>query len=350
MDLKMQNEITKPAPLLGQNGTLNQVGWSRQPLLDCNLEKVNFYPKIMHPLQFLRVKRWDYYAVFTPDRFFSATIADLGYAGNIFVYTLDFESHELHEEGLVVPLSKGIRLPRSSTSGESIYEGKSAQLRFVVNQQERQIMVDWPGFHDGRGIKAELYLSVPADHETMTIVIPIEGKRFYYNTKINCIPTSGTIQYGDINETLDPTESLASLDWGRGVWAYSSFWNWASASGFLTDGRTIGLNLGCGFGDTSAATEDCFILNGEVHKLENVSFDYQSDNYLLPWKFLDSGGNLVLEFSPFKDRVAKTNLGIINSEVHQLFGRYNGWVKTRTGEVITISNLIGFAEEHLARW
>jgi len=45
--------------------------------------------------------------VFTPQRFFSATIADLGYAGNIFVYVVDFASGELHEEGLVVPLSKG---------------------------------------------------------------------------------------------------------------------------------------------------------------------------------------------------------------------------------------------------
>ena len=59
-------------------------------------------------LQRFRIKRWDYYAVFTPQRFFSATIADLGYAGNIFVYTLDFASGDLHEEGVVIPLGSGI--------------------------------------------------------------------------------------------------------------------------------------------------------------------------------------------------------------------------------------------------
>jgi hypothetical protein len=78
------------------------------------------------------------------------------------------------------------------------------------------------------------------------------------------------------------------LDWGRGVWQYRSFWNWASASGFQPDGSTIGLNLGCGFGDLSAATENCFILDGKVHKLEQVTFGYDSKNYLLPWKFTDS--------------------------------------------------------------
>ena len=164
------------------------------------------------------------------------------------------------------------------------------------------------------------------------------------------MPAEGNLSYGDITETIETNSSLGSLDWGRGVWAYSSFWNWASASGFLPDGRTIGLNLGCGFGDTSSATEDCFILNGKVHKLNAVSFDYQSGNYMHPWKFSDSEGRIKLELTPFKDRLAQTNLGVINSEVHQLFGRYNGWVKTADQEIITITDLIGFAEEHRARW
>ena len=83
----MQTELTNASPLLDPKGNLTQIGWARHPILDCNLEDARFYP--IRPLQFLRIKRWDYYAVFTPQRFFSATIADLGYAGNIFVYTVD---------------------------------------------------------------------------------------------------------------------------------------------------------------------------------------------------------------------------------------------------------------------
>jgi len=71
-----QTRIQTPGPLLAPDGTLSAVGWSPHPLLDCNLEQVRFYPLPLRPLQFLRVKRWDYYAVFTPRRFFSATIAE----------------------------------------------------------------------------------------------------------------------------------------------------------------------------------------------------------------------------------------------------------------------------------
>src|SRR5512139_1339958 len=134
----MQTELKQPGPLLDPSGKLAQIGWSRQPLLDCNLERVAFYPLLKRPFQRYRVKRWDYYAVFTPQRFFPATIADLGYAGNIFVYTIDFASGKLHEEGLVVPLARGVRLPRNSTQGDTTYQGKGAELHFGVEAESRR--------------------------------------------------------------------------------------------------------------------------------------------------------------------------------------------------------------------
>ncbi|MBN1149222.1 MAG: DUF2804 domain-containing protein [Anaerolineales bacterium] len=346
----MQTEITQPGSLLAPSGALSQVGWARQPLLDCNLEQAAFYPLPLRPLQHFRIKRWDYYAIFTPQRFFSATIADLGYAGNIFVYTADFASGELHEQGLVVPLASGVRLPRNSDQGDSCYASKDVRLSFRARPGQRELSVDWPSFHDGRGIQAEIKLHCPPEHESMTIVIPIERRRFYYNRKINCLPAEGSLRYGQIQEQLAPDTCLGSLDWGRGVWAYSSFWNWASASGFLPGGRRIGLNLGCGFGDTSAASEDCLVLDGVIHKLDRVRFDYNASNYMQPWKFSDNQGRLNLEFTPFIERVARTDLKLIFSEVHQMFGRYNGSAITENGEELHIRDLIGFAEEHHARW
>lgn len=346
----MQRELTQPGTLLDSQGRLTQVGWSRFPQLDCNLERVAFYSFPLSLFQPWRVKRWDYYAVFTPHRFFSATIADLGYAGNIFVYTLDFATGHLHEEGLVIPLSQGITLPRNSTEGASHFGDARARLDFLVTPTGRKVSVAWPAFDQGKGISAEFSLQCPPTHESMTIVIPIGQKRFYYNRKINCLPAEGFIQYGTEREELRPSESIGSLDWGRGVWEYSSFWNWASASGFLPDGRTVGLNLGYGFGDLSAATENCLSLQGRVHKLDQVKFAYDPRDYMRPWKFTDSEGRLALEFTPFKERLARTELGLITSEVHQMFGRYSGRVIADDGEILQLDGLIGFAEEHRARW
>ena len=338
----MQNELTQPGPLLDAEGRLAQVGWSRKPLLDCNLENARFNR--------FRLKRWDYYAVFTPNRFLSATIADLGYAANIFVYTLHFLKGELHEEGLVIAFGKGVHLERNPETGESTFSNKKVSLQFSTNDGKRHIDVRWPGFHNGRGIQAEIFLYTLPRHESMNIVIPIGDKRFYDNTKINCMPAQGFIQYGEEREELRPDTCVGSLDWGRGVWEYKSYWNWASASGFLPDGKTLGLNMGKGFGDLSKATENAFIVDGRIHKLGSVQFDYKSGNYMQPWCFRDDENRLDLTFTPFKDRTARTNLGIIFSNVHQMFGHYNGRVILDDGSPLGVHDLIGFAEEHHARW
>ena len=147
----MQIELTQPGSLLSGDGSLTKIGWARQPLLDANLESARFYR--LHCFQRFRIKRWDYYAVFTPISFISATIADLGYAGNIFVYIMDLETASLHEEGLVVPLAKGIKLPRISTEGSSHFENHKVHLDFDVSGNKRKIMLTWPQFLDGKGIE-----------------------------------------------------------------------------------------------------------------------------------------------------------------------------------------------------
>lgn len=344
----METELTQPGALLTLHGRLAQVGWSRQPLLDCNLEAANFYA--VRPFQRFRIKRWDYYAVFTPHGFFSATLADLGYAGNLFVYMMDYETGELHEEGLVIPLSAGIQLPRNSTEGDSYFNNGKVSLDFHLTGTHRNLSVSWPDFNSGRGIQADISLQCLPDHESMNIVIPIGEKRFYYNRKINCLPAEGTIKYGESQIMLNPKTCVGSLDWGRGVWEYKSYWNWASSSGFLPDGRMVGLNMGCGFGDLSKAGENALILEDKIHKLEQIKFDYITGDYMKPWKFSDPRGRLDLTFTPFKERVAQTNLGVIFSEVHQMFGYYSGKVIADNGEIIQINKLTGFAEEHHARW
>ncbi len=47
---------------------------------------------------------------------------------------------------------------------------------------------------------------------------------------------------------------------------------------------------------------------------------------------------------PLVDRASKTDLGLITSDQHQVFGRFSGTVVTDSRETLHIKNLIGFAE------
>jgi hypothetical protein len=108
--------------------------------------------------------------------------------------------------------------------------------------------------------------------------------------------------------------------------------------------------MGFGFGDTSAATENALILEGRVHKFGQINFSYDADDFMRPWRMVSEDGRVDLTFKPFVDRTARSDLLLLFSEVHQLFGRYHGTLRADDGEVIQLDGLVGFAEEHHARW
>ena len=342
-----QRLLNGPAKLLDREGNLTQAGWAPFPLLDCNLEDCHFYK--FTPWQKMRIKVWDYYAVTTPDHFFSFTISNIGYLGMIFAYVIDFKTGKYQEQTISTPFGSGVSLPRSSTEGKTTFEKGDLHMIFEALPGKRTVSVHWPGFAGGE-LNAEFSLVQPKDHESMTIVIPIHGKRFYYNHKLNCLPAEGWVEFAGERFDLNPATALGNLDWGRGVWEYASHWVWSSASGFLPDQRRIGLNLGYGFGDTSAASENCIILDGKVHKLGKMAYTFDPRDYKKPWRMVSPDARLDLVFTPFFERVAKTNAVVLKSEVHQMFGRYNGWAVTDSGEKIEIKDLTGWSEEHYAKW
>jgi len=342
-----QQRLKGPGKLLDGRGNLTSTGWATMPLLECNLEDSHFYT--LRFLQWSRIKIWDYYAITTPTHFFSFTISNVGYLGMVFAYIIEFATGKFVEQTLTLPFAAGVELSRGSAGGVCRYRKDGIGLLFETTTGKRHISVRWPGF-GGSALNAELDIAEPKGHESLNIVIPIAKKRFYYNRKINCMPASGWVNFGGKRFKITPDRCLANLDWGRGVWEYDSFWVWASASGFLTDRRTIGLNFGYGFGDNSAATENCFILDGKIHKLGQVAFTYDNQDFKSPWRMDSPDGRLALSFAPFFERVAKTDALVLKSEVHQMFGKYSGWLVTYTGEKIEIRDLIGWAEEHNAKW
>jgi hypothetical protein len=165
------------------------------------------------------------------------------------------------------------------------------------------------------------------------------------------MPAGGEVQALGRTLPFDRHESFACLDFGRGLWPYSSFWNWAGGSG-RTAGRTIGLNLGAGWTDGTGSTENGLCVDGRLTKIgEDLKFEYDPRDFMKPWTIRTrESDHADLVFRPFYERVARSNLLVIRSEVHQCIGRFSGTVRTEEGERLEVRDLVGWAEEHRARW
>jgi hypothetical protein len=57
-----------------------------------------------------------------------------------------------------------------------------------------------------------------------------------------------------------------------------------------------------------------------------------------------------MAFVPIVDRASNTDLGLLVSDQHQVFGRVSGTFVTDEGERVVVRDLIGFAENVHNRW
>ena len=335
----VEQELTEAVDLCLANGRLNTqaVGWSRQPLHRCNLSG-----------RWLRKKQWNYWAMITETHLFSVTVSNLDYSGVIFVYVADFEDKTVNEVTKIVPLGRGCALPEI-VNGDVHFAAGGWSIDMVHSSAGVTIDVNITDF-DGVPLRAHFDVELPVDHETLNVVIPWDEKTFQFTSKQNSLPAVGEVQFGKAEIAFKGEQSFACLDLGRGIWPRDCVWNWGSASG-KQNGRIIGLNLGGQWTDSTGMTENGICVNGRLTKIsEDLQWQYDKSDFMKLWRIVAPSGQIDLTFTPFLERIAASNLWLIQSEVHQMFGHFNGRIQTEEGETIDVQNLVGWAEDHVAKW
>jgi len=333
-------------PLLNEEGNLAEPGYA--------LSLVKKYSRDAIRSSKLKIKEWDYYYIGNSNYGVALTIADNGYMSLLSVSYLDFiNKKEITKSKMgFLPLGK-LNLPSSSSEGDIIYDKDGYYFSFSLVGNKRHLKVTYPKFYEKKDtFRCDLILT-PTIKDSLVIATPFKKKRcFYYNQKINLLQAGGYAKIGknyiDFNKS-----SFGVLDWGRGVWEYSSTWYWSSLSSIM-DGVKIGFNFGYGFGSNKSASENIVYYGDQSYKIREVRMDIPlkkngSFDYMGKWKFRSSQGEVDLEFTPIIDRKAKNNALIIVSDQHQVFGKFNGKLLLN-GKMVLIKDLLGFAERVHNRW
>ena len=343
----MQHEITTRHALLNEQGRLIEPGYSKGLLMDYDRKAIKGGA--------LRIKEWDYYLIANNDYAVALTIADNSYMGLDGISLLDFRKPWEHTNNAMSFLTLGKRrFPASSSNGDVLNLTKKYSISFKHNGDHRLLSFHMDNFMGGKPISGEIRLENP-EQESMVIVTPFAEKEtaFYYNQKINCMPASGQVEFDGEVYRFDKENSFGVLDWGRGVWTYDNVWYWGSASG-LVEGVPFGFNIGYGFGDTSSASENMLFYGGKAHKLSQVTFNIpmkaDKEDYMSPWTFTSDDGRFEMDFVPIIDRAACTDVKLICSDQHQVFGRFTGKAVLDDGKEIYVKDFLGFAEKVHNKW
>ncbi len=343
-----QLRITERQAALDDDGMLSQPGYATSLLLE--------YDRTRIAASKLRIKEWDYYLINDEDYALAFTIGDMGYLALVSASLLDLRNKTFNTQSTmgILPLGR-LGMPATSDFGVTKYADKRASMCFEVVDGMRHIEVNFGDFENGEPLVAEFVLD-QEPRDSMVIATPWEedDKAFYYNQKIIAMRAIGTFSLGSLYHEFHDDNSFGTLDWGRGVWTRDNTWYWGVAQG-MQNGHRFGMNLGYGFGDTSAASENMVFVDGVAHKLGRVDFGIpvrdtsartvgEFYDLMQPWHVTDNDGRLDLLFTPDIDRVDFIDLKLVVSDQHQVFGTFSGYVVLDDGTRFEISDLRGSAE------
>ena len=331
----MQERITEATPVLNENGMPNP-GWASKGLFNYHRKHIKALP--------WRIKEWDWYQISDDRLALQFTLGHASYAGQVGIMLFDFEKGEnifVKDKILVLPFNSLKLEANAEENGVIEYNKGGMYMRFENKDGYRTLNAKCDGF------EAEVTLTPQTEH-ALVVNVPFteHPNAFYYNHKISCLKAYAKVKVGDSEYTFDEN-AWGLLDWGRGVWPFHNEWYWSSASGYLGD-EVFGFNLGCGFGDTSNATENCLFYKGELHKLGEMKIEYNS--YMEPWHLYDDEGRVDLTLTPVYDRETKTKLLWVDNNTHQMFGTFAGKVVLDDGSTLDVEGITGFAEHAVNNW
>ena len=339
-----ERELLSPVDLCTPDGlALNPdaMGWSRRTLHRTNLGGF-----------FGRNKRWDYWGILAGDLLLSVTLADLDSFCLADVYWAQISTGRTGGHSALFPQGT-ITMPDLPSTTTISLALDDLSIEIADKELETTFAVSWT---EGDGNRASLDASIlrPSELESLNVVIPWHDELFNFTSKHWARPAIGTLNLGD--ERLEfgqpgGPEAWGVLDVGRGRWPAKLNWNWGGGAGRVGN-HVVGLQFGAKWTEGSGFTENGILVDGKLFKIgRELSWTYDWENPLAPWRVVDPGGQLDVTLHPRFDKHSALDVSEdLGSETHQVFGMWSGSLVTDDGLELRFDGIEGFAEEARQRW
>ena len=264
---------------------------------------------------------------------FGVAITDVGYVSTAFIYLFEPESGRMTSRSLKMLLGMGTKLTDTPESGISTFSGIGGRVEMSAIGNARRLRAS------AAGIEIDATFS-EGQMEPQRICTRTGPCGWVYARKTAGHAITGHATLEGNRTDLSTLNALGHHDWSAGFMRRETFWNWGCLASRLADGRVVGMNVSCGVNETSF-TENCFWLDGALHRIGPVHFEYDRRDLDRPWRMVEGEGRLSLSFTPQGRHVERINAVVVASNFTQLFGHYSGTLTTADGEVLQVSGAPG---------
>jgi len=291
-------------------------------------------PKMVRPFF---VNQFVFMGISSNDLFIGLAVIDLKYIAKAFLYAYDRSTGQMVEDQQLA-LPNVVKIDSRPDKCRSAFQTQ----HFIAKSDQ--------GHFTAKTSHMNLDVSLDFSQTNPFRLCSRAGYNgWVYTQKSTPVTVSGNIVINEKNFSIQSPHSMAMVDWTTGYMQRETFWNWASIATTLNDNRYLGLNLSCGVNETSF-TENFFVVGNQMTKVDMVHFNYNKKELYQPWTIRSYDEKIHLTFSADCHRSEDMNALLVASKFTQLMGRFSGHLQTDTGEMISINNCPGWAEDHFARW
>ncbi len=293
----------------------------------------------------IRRKTWHYAGIFGAETVVAFAIIHVGYAASAFAYIFDRT-----QKKLLCDFS-WTGLPRASTFTAS--PGEGARSRFASGKNE--LVVERPfgteAWHlHGKGprgfsIEARLDARVTdaSGAPSLCAIAQIDragGGIANCTHKTLSLPATGSATID--GQRFDLAGGYGGLDHTWGLLSRDTTWRWASASS-----KDVSFNLVEGF---NGPVENVMWVAGQMVPVGAVRFTYDKTDTRRPWTIVAENGSLELTFTPEGERREDKSLIVAKSWYVQPIGTFRGVARLPGGATVSIDQVAGVTEDHVAKW
>lgn len=344
-----------PERLVSPDGQITH-GIFNAPLRDVDLidaPQRRFGLPLPRALRALRLKEWQHVALVTPTHLITFAVVHTHYLQVGWVQVVHRETLQRFEHA-IKGITFDIRVARSLWSDNTHLNTRGFHLQIINALAEGRHVVEMDVA--ARKGKAAIQGRFECLHDLSTITplvvsLPLDAAhhRTMYSHKVP-LPVRGEIRIGEQTLHLEPETCTAIFDIHKAYYPHETWWKWATFAGRASNGERIGLNLTHNLvQEPRRYHENGLWRNGQLSLLSPPTFSLDSTNILAPWTLTTEDGEVQLTFIPEGFRKERLRLGIIASDFHQCFGRFEGDVHV-DGEHLRITDAYGVCEDHFAKW
>lgn len=323
------------------------LGCYNTPFLRANLLQANrpYWLPLPRAVKYRRLREWQAFQIMGSDHFVMIALynAKLTALAQCIVYDikdnfkLKYEA-EVSPSKIILPdtLFGGIgayRSPRFNIETEN--DAAAGKLQITVTAKKFQKMPD-------------LHATFVAQHnwqqyEPISVCMPFSSRKAMYSYK-TLLPVQGQIYFGKDIVYMSSSNSALIMDDHKGFYPRPTMYRWATGLGYDKQNNLLGFNLTRNqVKQPELYNENGFWYNGSLSPLPPVQF-FRPDDTNGDWIIKDEYGWIDLRFTPMSTYFNK-NLWLVRSKYYAPYGRFNGHLRHKNGQMYAINDLFGMCED-----